>query len=315
MTLELDTLTVTYGDTVAVDGVSLRVEQGEILALVGPSGCGKSTLLRTVAGLVAPRSGTIRWEGRDLAGVPTEQRSFGLMFQDHALFTHRDVGENVAFGLRMQGIDRAERERQVDRLLDLVGLVGFGGRSVASLSGGEAQRVALARAFAPEPELLLLDEPLASLDRALREELNEQLAALLRSLGQTAIYVTHDQHEAFAIADRVGVLRAGSLVREGRPAEVWSDPRTEFVARFVGHDTILELDGERYAVRADAIRLTTPDVSRRGRVVGCRFQGDRHRIEIEVDGEHYVAWQRDAVDVDAEVGIEIDHDRLARLDG
>ena len=219
MSLQLRDVSVDYGATRAVDSVSVVVEPGTVLALVGPSGCGKSSLLRAIAGLVPLAAGTVSWNGTDLTSTPTEQRDLGFMFQDHALFTHRNVADNVAFGLRMQGVPAPARTARVDELLALVGLDGFGSRSVEGLSGGEAQRVALARALAPRPRILLLDEPLASLDRARRDELNDELASLLRDLDQTAIYVTHDQDEAFAIADEVGVegaARRGDLAN-GRP--------------------------------------------------------------------------------------------------
>lgn len=314
MSLELRNVTVDYGPTRAVDAVSVTVEQGTVLALVGPSGCGKSSLLRALAGLVPLAGGSVSWDGVDLTSTPTEQRDLGFMFQDHALFTHRNVADNVAFGLRMQGVPAAARKTRVDELLALVGLDGFGPRSVEGLSGGEAQRVALARALAPRPRILLLDEPLASLDRARRDELNDELARLLRDLGQTAIYVTHDQGEAFAIADEVGVMSEGELVRVGTPVDVWTDPRTEFVARFVGHETIVERDGRRFAVRDDAVQFTGPANGLTATVLTSRFQGDRHRIVAEdPDGVRWTGWSTDPIPAGAEIGIVIDDDRLAPL--
>lgn len=313
--LELRDVTVDYGTTRAVDSVSVVVDVGTVLALVGPSGCGKSSLLRAIAGLVPLTSGSVSWAGEDVSTTPTEQRDLGFMFQDHALFTHRNVADNVAFGLRMQGVPRAAWAERVSELLALVGLSGFESRSVEGLSGGEAQRVALARALAPRPRILLLDEPLASLDRARRDELNDELASLLHELGQTAIYVTHDQDEAFAIADEVGVMSAGELVRVGTPAEVWTHPQTEFVARFVGHDTIIERGGTRFAVRDDAVRFVDPSRGMRATVVTCRFQGDRHRVVVDSDdGQRWTGWSVDAFAVGAAVGVEIDEARLAPLD-
>ncbi|MCC6190778.1 MAG: ABC transporter ATP-binding protein [Anaerolineales bacterium] len=231
-----------YGGRRAVDDVSLALEAGEALALLGPSGSGKSTLLALITGLETPDAGDIRWEGRSLQGVPTHERGFGLMFQDYALFPHRDVGENVAFGLRHgQRLrrTRAQIERGVSEALALVGLAGFERRDVNTLSGGEQQRVALARALAPHPPLLMLDEPLGALDRALRERLLDEVRGILRRLGQTAIYVTHDQEEAFAVADRVAILRAGRVAQAGTPAEVYARPRSRFVAKFLGLHNIL----------------------------------------------------------------------------
>src|SRR4051794_23795922 len=207
--LSLEGLTARYGARTALDSVDLAVPAGQIVSLLGPSGSGKTTLLRVVAGLERPADGRVTFEGRDLAAVPTHQRGFGLMFQDYALFPHKDVAANVGFGLKMQGRPRAEIESGTAWALELVGLAGFAKRNVSTLSGGEQQRVALARALAPRPRLLMLDEPLGALDRALRERLLDELGSILRRLRQTAIYVTHDQDEASALADRLLVLRAG----------------------------------------------------------------------------------------------------------
>jgi thiamine transport system ATP-binding protein len=189
-----------------LDHVSLAVKTGEIVALLGPSGCGKSTLLRVIAGLQVPDAGTVRWDGDDLSGVPPHRRGVGLVFQDLQLFPHKDVGANVAFGLRMQGAGRSATASRVALLLDMVGLPGFERRRVATLSGGEAQRVALARALAPEPRVLLLDEPLGALDRDLHDRLAAEVRDLLRHVGITAIHVTHDVEEARTIGDRFVVL-------------------------------------------------------------------------------------------------------------
>lgn len=254
--LVLDGVTARYGDTVALDGVDLEIEAGEVVAVVGPSGSGKSTLLRAVAGLEPLMGGRILIGGRDLAGTPTHRRGLGLMFQDHGLFTHLDVAGNVGYGLELAGVDRDQRRARVDELLGLVGLSGFGSRSVGQLSGGEAQRVALARALAPAPGLLMLDEPLGSLDRALREQLVGELRRLLTGLGQTALHVTHDQAEACAMADRVAVIDRGRLVAVGTPAELWSDPGNVFVARFLGHPNIWTVDiGSDGALRSEGVVL------------------------------------------------------------
>jgi thiamine transport system ATP-binding protein len=231
--LALHSITVRYGDTVAVDDVDLTVEKGSTVCVLGPSGGGKSTLLRVVTGLVRPDAGRVTWDGEDITDVPTHRRGFGLMFQDHALFPHRDVAANVGFGLRMQGWRRDTIATRVDELLSLVGLAGYGPRAVDELSGGEQQRVALVRALAPEPRMLLLDEPLGSLDRVLRDRLLDELPSLFERLGTTVLYVTHDQDEARAIADRVAVMRAGQIAQVGTPAEVWQHPADEFVAEFV----------------------------------------------------------------------------------
>jgi len=246
--LTVDGATVLFGRVTALDGVDLEVATGEVVAILGPSGCGKSTLLRTVAGLQPLDSGEVRWNGEDLAGLPVHRRDFGLMFQEHALFSHRDVAANVAFGLRMQKMDAAGRIRRVREVLGLVGLAGYQERAIATLSGGEAQRVALARSLAPEPRLLMLDEPLGSLDRPRRDELTEELRTLLRRVGVTVLHVTHDHDEAFAVADRVAVMQSGRIARIGTPADIWHDPRRAEVARFLGHANVVTV-GERGLAR------------------------------------------------------------------
>jgi len=242
-----------FGEHAAVDGVAFDLAEREVLALLGPSGGGKSTLLNLIAGLEAPDAGDIRWDGQSLLGLPTHRRGFGLMFQDYALFPHKNVAANVGFGLRMQGKSRAEVEAGVARSLDLVGLAGFERRDVNTLSGGEQQRVALARALAPRPRLLMLDEPLGALDRALRERLLDELGAILRRLHQTAIYVTHDQEEAFALADRIIILRDGRVAQAGRPAEVYAAPANRFVAEFLGLKNVLPGVVQHEAGRATAL--------------------------------------------------------------
>lgn len=232
--LEVHDLAVRLGGRTILDGVDLSVGPGETVAVLGPSGCGKSTMLRAIAGLERPEGGRVSWEGRDLAGVPPHERRFGLMFQDYALFPHRDVRGNVEFGLRMAGLPAPERRRRVDDVLTLVGLAALADRRVTNLSGGEQQRVALARALAPEPRLLMLDEPLGSLDRALRERLVDELRELLALAAVPAIYVTHDHDEAFALADRLVVMREGRFAQEGAPRDVWERPADEWVARFLG---------------------------------------------------------------------------------
>ncbi|MEU9864772.1 ABC transporter ATP-binding protein [Streptomyces sp. NPDC047971] len=237
--LTLKDATVRFGRRAVLDSVDLTVAEHEIVCVLGPSGSGKSTLLRAVAGLQALDGGRILLGGADQAGVPAHRRGVGLMFQDHQLFPQRDVGGNVAFGLRMHGVERAERDARVRELLDLVGLPGAAGRAVASLSGGEQQRVALARALAPRPRLLMLDEPLGQLDRGLRERLVVELRGLFARLGTTVLAVTHDQGEAFALADRVVVMREGGIAQSGTPLEVWQRPASAFVARFLGFDNIV----------------------------------------------------------------------------
>lgn len=224
----------------AVDGVDLEVGVGEVVALLGASGSGKSSLLRAVAGLEPVSGGDVAWAGRSVVRTPVHRRGFGLMFHDGQLFPFRDVAGNVVYGLT--GMTRPERDRRVAQVLDLVGLGGYGGRAVTTLSGGQAQRVALARALAPRPRLLLLDEPLSALDRALREQLSLDLRTILREQGMTALYVTHDQDEAMTVADRVGVMAAGRLARLDVPERLWGDPGSRQVAEFLGYSPVLGAD-------------------------------------------------------------------------
>jgi ABC-type Fe3+/spermidine/putrescine transport system ATPase subunit len=231
-----------YGATRAVDGVSFQVEEGEIVAVLGPSGCGKSTILSLIAGLEAPDQGEICWDAVSLHGVPPNQRGFGLMFQDYALFPHMSVFDNVAFGLRMANLPAEPVRQRTLEVLELVGLSGFEMRDVNTLSGGEQQRVALARSAAPHPRLLMLDEPLGALDRALRDRLLLELGEILRRMNQTAIYVTHDQEEAFALADRVVLLNQGRVEQVGEPQAIYAHPASAFVARFLGLANLLPGD-------------------------------------------------------------------------
>ncbi|MEU7062993.1 ABC transporter ATP-binding protein [Streptomyces sp. NPDC053429] len=241
--LRLEGVSVRFGGRPAVDRVDLEVAEHETVCVLGPSGSGKSTLLRVVAGLQPVSGGRVLLDGADQAGVPVHRRGVGLMFQDHQLFPHRDVGGNVGFGLRMRGAGRGAGPGsygdRVAELLELVGLPGAQGRAVASLSGGEQQRVALARALAPSPRLLMLDEPLGQLDRGLRERLVVELRGLFARLGTTVLAVTHDQGEAFALADRVVVMRDGRIAQAGTPLEVWQRPASEFVARFLGFENVV----------------------------------------------------------------------------
>jgi thiamine transport system ATP-binding protein len=323
--LEVRDLTVRYGDTAAVDGLSLDAADGEVLCVLGPSGCGKSTLLRAIAGLERPDLGTITIDGRDVGALRPDQRAVGLMFQDHALFPHRTVAENVAFGPRMQGLDRGAIDRRVGEALHLVDLRSFHDRRVTELSGGEQQRVALARAIAPAPRLLLLDEPLGSLDRHLRDRLLGELDRVFDRLGTTVVYVTHDQGEALALADRIAVLRRGRLLQVDDPATLWRHPRHEYTARFLGHEHLLDAEvvdgvastslGDLPGVEApdgpvrlvllpdalrfpDALRPThLEEVELVGRAEGLRFAGDHLKVRVALrDGPVVTVpvWRGDA---------------------
>ncbi|MFI6057421.1 ABC transporter ATP-binding protein [Streptomyces sp. NPDC051286] len=262
--LTLESATVLFGKRAALDAVDLKVGDHEIVCVLGPSGSGKSTLLRVVAGLHPPDGGRVLLDGVDQVGVPVHRRGLGLMFQDHQLFPHRDVGANVAFGLRMHGVTRGDQDRRVAELLELVGLPGAERRAVAALSGGEQQRVALARALAPRPKLLMLDEPLGQLDRSLRERLVVELRTLFARLGTTVLAVTHDQGEAFALADRVIVMRDGRIAQAGTPLEVWQRPASAFVARFLGFDNVVDATVTGAAAGTAWGKVPVPDGSPQG---------------------------------------------------
>ncbi|MFK5690772.1 ABC transporter ATP-binding protein [Ornithinimicrobium sp. LYQ92] len=291
--LELDAVRVTFPQTVAVDDVSLRLEEGEVLAVLGPSGCGKSTLLRAVAGLEPLAGGAVRWRGTDLAPVPTHRRGFALMFQDGQLFAHATAGDNIAYPLRLRGVPRARRRQRAEELLRLVGLPGYADRRPATLSGGQQQRVALARALAAEPALLLLDEPLSSLDRSLRDRLAGDLRDILTTTGTTAMLVTHDHDEAFTVADRVAVMLAGRIAQEGPTAQVWSSPVSREVAEFIGYQTFLTgeaaarvapaVGGVTLALRRGALRQRA-DGLLHGEVSRALTVSDAVHLEVDVDG-------------------------------
>jgi thiamine transport system ATP-binding protein len=281
---------VVDGVSVAIDGrrilddVRLATGTGETVAVVGPSGSGKSTLLRVIAGLQPPAGGRVLVGGDDVTALPAHRRGVGLMFQDDALFPHRDVRGNVAFGLRMEGAERAAIDARVAELLTLVGLAGTERRSVRTLSGGERKRVALARALAPSPRALLLDEPLGALDRPLRERLLRELAAIFEAVQVTSILVTHDVAEAFALADRVVVLREGRIVQAATPEELWQAPASAWVARFLGIENVTTLDGRATVIRPEAIIVTAaPAGASSATVEAATRSGPLVRLTVRID--------------------------------
>lgn len=271
--IAVEGVTVRFGDSVALRSVSLSLEPGELMLLLGPSGCGKSTLLRTIAGFVVPEAGRVLFDGAEVTQVPPHQRQIGMVFQSFALFPHLSVGENVAFGLREQRRPKAEIQERIERALSDVKMGGFAARRVDQLSGGEQQRVALARALVTRPRCLLLDEPLSNLDAGLRHSMREEIRRVCKEHGLTTLYVTHDQKEALAIADRIAVMKAGKLEQLGSPWEVYRAPRSRSVATFLGETNLLEaqvLSRDADLLRVKAGKLELCAEARPGLDVGAK---------------------------------------------
>ena len=307
MKLALDGVGVTLSGARILDGVSIDVASGERLAVLGPSGSGKSTLLRAVAGLQPPTTGRVLLDDRDVTHVPPYRRSVGLVFQDAALFPHRDVAGNVGFGPKVAGLDEQARRSRVTEALELVGLAGAENRVVTTLSGGEAQRVALARALAPRPDVLLLDEPLGSLDGPLRLRLQDDLRSLFERLSLTVVHVTHDVGEAFALGDRVAILRDGQLAQVATPEELWARPADVWVARLLGLRNIVRSGDRATVTRPEAVRVApgqgavVVSVDRDGPLVRHRErQDDGAELESVTTGtEHPGPGDRVSVEVDS----------------
>jgi thiamine transport system ATP-binding protein len=306
MRLELESVSVDLEGQRIVHDVDLAVESGERIALLGPSGSGKSTLLRTIAGLRAPSAGRVLADGNDLASVPTHLRGIGLVFQDGALFPHRDVAGNVGYGLEIGGVPRAERAGRVAEALELVGLAGIGERRVETLSGGEAQRVALARALAPRPRALLLDEPLGALDGPLRARLQDDLRALFARLALTVVHVTHDVEEAFALGDRVAVLREGRLAQVASPTGLWRAPADDWVARFLGMRNVEPAGAMARVTRPEAVRLTAGGGAR---VVEVEPRGSTARVVVTLENGRTleaITTELNAPNAGSEIGVTVD---------
>jgi putative spermidine/putrescine transport system ATP-binding protein len=271
----------TYGDVAAVDGVDLTVGDGEFFTLLGPSGSGKTTTLRIIAGFEQPDAGTVKLGGKDITHRPPFARDVNTVFQDYALFPHMTVADNVAYGLKVKGVDRAERRSRVNEVLERVRLASYGGRKPIQLSGGQRQRVALARAIVNRPQVLLLDEPLGALDLKLRQEMQVFLKTLQRELGMTFLYVTHDQEEALTMSDHVAVFNEGRIEQIGSPGVIYERPATEFVAGFVGTSNILERSGRRFSVRPE--RITINGAGEPAVVADVIFVGSFTRYLIDTD--------------------------------
>jgi putative spermidine/putrescine transport system ATP-binding protein len=286
----LDGLRKTYGDVVAVDGVDLDIRAGEFFTLLGPSGSGKTTTLRLIAGFERPDEGRVELGGRDVSDVPPYARDVNTVFQDYALFPHMTVAENVAYGLRVKGVPRRDRDARVEEVLRRMRLPGLGKRKPVQLSGGQRQRVALARALVNRPQVLLLDEPLGALDLKLRQEMQVFLKSLQRDLGITFVYVTHDQDEALTMSDRLAVFNDGRIEQVGAPAEVYERPESAFVAGFVGVSNEVERDGRRFVVRPEKIHLGEAGAApadgmhaETGRIRDVVYAGMVTRFVVELD--------------------------------
>lgn len=317
---------VRFEQTLAVDRVSLSVAAGEVLAVLGPSGCGKSSLLRAIAGLEPLASGQITYDGQDLAKVPTHKREFALLFQDGQLFPHLDVAGNVAYPLRLRHWSKSRIKERVAELLDLVDLPGLAERRTETLSGGEKQRVALARALAAHPRLVLLDEPLSALDRELRERLATDLREILTRSGTSAIMVTHDQEEAFAVADRMAVMKAGQIVTQGTLEEVWGHPPDAWTARFLGYASVLDetqmaalglgRPGHQLAIRRSAL-VVDPAGELSGVVEMVSATPDVVRLQVavrEVGVVPAVAGVGEQFRIGTEVRLRLDETKLALVE-
>jgi putative spermidine/putrescine transport system ATP-binding protein len=253
--IRLRALVKRYGELAAVDGVDLEVQRGEFFTLLGPSGSGKTTTLRLIAGFERPDEGTVELAGTDVSDRPPFARDVNTVFQDYALFPHLSVADNIAYGLRIKKVPKAERDQRAAEALEMVRLPGLGGRKPSQLSGGQRQRVALARAIVNRPQVLLLDEPLGALDLKLRQEMQVELKRIQQEVGITFVYVTHDQEEALTMSDRLAVFNEGKIVQVDHPAEIYERPGNEFVAGFVGVSNVLERGGRRFTIRPEKIRL------------------------------------------------------------
>ncbi len=286
-------LTKHYGGVVAVAGIDLEIQRGEFFTLLGPSGSGKTTTLRMIAGFEEPSGGTIELAGADVSGVPPYDRAVNTVFQDYALFPHMTVAENVAYGLKVSKVPKAERAGRRDEALEMVRLPGYADRKPGELSGGQRQRVALARAIVNRPEVLLLDEPLGALDLKLREQMQTELKSIQGEVGITFVYVTHDQDEALTMSDRIAVFNEGRIEQVSPPYELYEHPSTEFVAGFVGVSNVLERDGSRFTIRPEKVRLLAGEATadglrtERGRVADIAYAGmlTRYTVSLDAGGE------------------------------
>lgn len=284
--LTITNLRKSFGSFEALKDISIDVEDGEFICLLGGSGCGKTTLLRLIAGLETHDEGGIRLGDADLTQVPCHKRNIGMVFQSLALFPHLNVGDNIAYGMRLRGTPSATATSEVTRLLDMVGLSGLAARPVSALSGGQRQRVAIARALALQPEVFLMDEPFSALDAALRDQMQDEVKRIQRDLGVTTVFVTHDQREAMALADRIVVMNGGKIEQAASPEVLYSRPETRFVAEFIGINNIIDRDGQPpVAVRPEVISLARKGAGLAGQILRQRRLGALMEREIDVDGQ------------------------------
>ena len=287
--LELISLTKRYGDTTAVDAISYHFSTGTYACLLGPSGCGKSSTLRMIAGHESVSGGSITIGGRDISNLPPAKRGTAMMFQSYALFPHLNVRDNVAFSLKMAGVDAATRHAQADKMLELVDMAALADRLPSQLSGGQQQRAALARALITKPDVLLLDEPLSALDPFLRIRMRAELKKLQRELGITFVHVTHGQDEALALADEIVVMNDAKIEQAGKTRSVFDAPKTAFVARFLGSHNVVSMPDGMIAVRSDALQLTSADAAKLpGTITNIEYQGTHVALTAAVPGQQEV---------------------------
>ncbi|USG64227.1 ABC transporter ATP-binding protein [Brevibacillus ruminantium] len=303
--VQIENLTKTFHGQPVLNQLSLAIQKGELVTLLGPSGCGKSTLLRILSGLTASDSGSIHIDGKDVTAVQPKEREIGMVFQSYALFPNLNVSENIGFGLEMKKVAKAEMQRRVQEMIELVGLTGKERAYPRELSGGQQQRVALARSLVTRPKVLLLDEPLSALDAQIRKNLQKQLRTIQRELNMTTVLVTHDQEEAMAVSDRIYIMNGGRIVQHGNPHEIYTQPRSEFVARFIGNYNVLTAEqlgriapglplpaAERYAIRPETLReapAAEGGIPLTGTIDNITMLGNFTRYEIAVDNVQLLA--------------------------
>jgi putative spermidine/putrescine transport system ATP-binding protein len=308
-----------FGDVVAVDGLDLEIAAGEFFTMLGPSGSGKTTTLRLIAGFERPDEGRVELGGVDVSGRPPYQRDVNTVFQDYALFPHMSVADNVAYGLRVRKVAKSERAGRAAEALRMVRLEGYGDRRPTQLSGGQRQRVALARAIVNRPRVLLLDEPLGALDLKLREQMQVELKQIQEGVGITFVYVTHDQDEALAMSDRIAVFNNGRVEQVAPPAELYERPATEFVAGFVGTSNTVELDGRRFTVRPEKVRLAAPAEplppgfeGAQGRIRDVTYLGMVTRYTVELDRGGQIVAVAQNLETSSQDALE-QHNRAVRV--